>query len=281
MRAAQDAGRAQRAEERDALSEAVEGLKQIDPLLQAVAAVPWLMATGVRGTEAGSTGPGCSCPARVLACPGVDCAAQQQCGRAALAPLSAWHCMSYQQSWLSVSPSLACVACRMGQRRSEPRWCSRKCWTRLKRAVSGRGKRAVIAVCAFLLSADWHWIPPSRQTAAVAVTALCLPLLSSTALPTPRLCHRRQCAGRSVVHLAGQQALPHLPSISHPSNPNTPAGFDVRGAVRRIWLGSRDAHMLMMGKDAGSAAAIKQILFHAQQYDDKFGKQTYSPKSAS
>lgn len=55
MHAAQDAGRAQRAEERDALSEAVEGLKQIDPLLQAVAAVPWLMATGVRGTEAGAT----------------------------------------------------------------------------------------------------------------------------------------------------------------------------------------------------------------------------------
>lgn len=83
------------------------------------------------------------------------------------------------------------------------------------------------------------------------------------------------------IWLGSNRSLVCHPSPTRSTQPNTPAGFDVRGAVRRIWLGSRDAHMLMMGKDAGSAAAIKQILFHAQQYDDKFGKQTYSPKSAS
>lgn len=48
--------------------------------------------------------------------------------------------------------------------------------------------------------------------------------------------------------------------------------------MRRIWLGQRDAQLLLMGRDAGSAAAIKQILFHAQMYDNKLGKQTYVPK---
>ena len=33
------------------LSEAVEDLKKFDPLLQAVAAVPWLMAAGVRARQ--------------------------------------------------------------------------------------------------------------------------------------------------------------------------------------------------------------------------------------
>lgn len=49
--AVQESGRAQRAAERDVLSEAVEDLKKFDPLLQAVAAVPWLMAAGVRARQ--------------------------------------------------------------------------------------------------------------------------------------------------------------------------------------------------------------------------------------
>lgn len=47
----QDAGRAQRAAEQDQLSEAVEYLKKIDPLMKAVAAVPWL-AKSVRARHA-------------------------------------------------------------------------------------------------------------------------------------------------------------------------------------------------------------------------------------
>ncbi len=51
MPAVQDAGRAQRAAEQDQLSEAVEYLKKIDPLMKAVAAVPWL-AKSVRARHA-------------------------------------------------------------------------------------------------------------------------------------------------------------------------------------------------------------------------------------
>ncbi|PRW58250.1 T-cell activation mitochondrial [Chlorella sorokiniana] len=55
-------------------------------------------------------------------------------------------------------------------------------------------------------------------------------------------------------------------------------GYDVRGAARRIWQGQRDLQLLTIGKDVGTALAIKQILFHATVYDRKMGKQTYLPK---
>lgn len=51
-------------------------------------------------------------------------------------------------------------------------------------------------------------------------------------------------------------------------------GWDVRGPVRRIWDGERSLVALQRGKDAGSQEAIKTILFHAVQNDNKYGKRT-------
>lgn len=45
----------------------------------------------------------------------------------------------------------------------------------------------------------------------------------------------------------------------------------MRGAVRRIWAGERDAAALCEGKDAGTTLAVKAILFHATAYDTKYG----------
>ena len=58
--------------------------------------------------------------------------------------------------------------------------------------------------------------------------------------------------------------------------PPTPvrAGWDVRGAVRKIWAGERRLAAVQQDKDAGSRAAIKAILFHAVQHDNNFGKKT-------
>ena len=49
----------------------------------------------------------------------------------------------------------------------------------------------------------------------------------------------------------------------------------MRGAVRKIWAGERRlAAVQLQDKDSGSRAAIKAILFHAVQHDNKFGKKT-------
>lgn len=55
------------------------------------------------------------------------------------------------------------------------------------------------------------------------------------------------------------------------------AGWDIRGPVRRIWIGERSLAVLTEGKDAGSREAIKTILFHAVQYDRKHGRKTLRP----
>ncbi|EFN59079.1 expressed protein [Chlorella variabilis] len=53
-------------------------------------------------------------------------------------------------------------------------------------------------------------------------------------------------------------------------------GWDVRGAVRRVWSGERHLGSLLDGKDAGTQLAIKAIHFYSLQNDKKMGRQTYS-----
>eukprot|EP00887_Chlorella_sp_A99_P005361 scaffold1.g5361.t1 len=52
------------------------------------------------------------------------------------------------------------------------------------------------------------------------------------------------------------------------------AGWDLRGAVVRIWAGEREARHLVAGKDDASREAIKLVLWHALQYDSKHGHKT-------
>ena len=42
-----------------------------------------------------------------------------------------------------------------------------------------------------------------------------------------------------------------------------------------IWRGERDAKKLTKGKDAGSAAAVQSLIFHAKKYDDTHGKKVH------
>lgn len=126
---------------------------------------------------------------------------------------------------------------------------------RSKRAVSACGGAMLVACMASTVPGSW-----ARRAA-----RFLLPALLQTS-------HSTGLGACGAVHGI---CTPWC-STGPPAHPLT--GFDVRGAVRRIWLGQRDAQLLLMGRDAGSAAAIKQILFHAQMYDNKLGKQTYVPK---
>jgi hypothetical protein len=54
------------------------------------------------------------------------------------------------------------------------------------------------------------------------------------------------------------------------------AGFDVRGAVHRIWRGERSLKALQAGKDQGSRLVVQAIVAFALIMDKKYGgKQTY------
>lgn len=48
-------------------------------------------------------------------------------------------------------------------------------------------------------------------------------------------------------------------------------GWNVRGAAQRVWNGERSFEALAKGKDAGSAAAIQALLFHAIRNDAQYG----------
>lgn len=65
-----------------------------------------------------------------------------------------------------------------------------------------------------------------------------------------------------------------LPTLT--TSPPARAGWDVRGAVRRVWSGERHLGSLLDGKDAGTQLAIKAIHFYSLQNDKKMGRQTYS-----
>ena len=49
------------------------------------------------------------------------------------------------------------------------------------------------------------------------------------------------------------------------------AGYDLRGAVHKIWMGERRLSALQQNTDAGTREVIKAILFHATKYDNSHG----------
>lgn len=58
----------------------------------------------------------------------------------------------------------------------------------------------------------------------------------------------------------------------------TTAGWDVRGAVHKIWAGARDYKALRVGVDPGSCDAIKAVLEHTRRYDEQYGHKVYLPQ---
>lgn len=57
-----------------------------------------------------------------------------------------------------------------------------------------------------------------------------------------------------------------------------PTGWDVRGAVHKIWAGTRDYKLLRTGVDPGSCDAIKAVLEHTRRYDEQYGHKVYTPQ---
>ncbi|KFM26094.1 hypothetical protein F751_6245 [Auxenochlorella protothecoides] len=55
-------------------------------------------------------------------------------------------------------------------------------------------------------------------------------------------------------------------------------GWDVRGAVHKIWAGARDYKALRVGVDPGSCDAIKAVLEHTRRYDEQYGHKVYLPQ---
>ncbi|KAL6770584.1 hypothetical protein ACKKBF_B31830 [Auxenochlorella protothecoides x Auxenochlorella symbiontica] len=55
-------------------------------------------------------------------------------------------------------------------------------------------------------------------------------------------------------------------------------GWDVRGAVHKIWAGARDYKALRVGVDPGSCDAIKAVLEHTRRYDEQYGHKVYHPQ---
>ena len=63
------------------------------------------------------------------------------------------------------------------------------------------------------------------------------------------------------------------PAIPHwgAGRPPVSAGYDLRGAVHKIWMGERRLAALQQNTDAGTREVIKAILFHATKYDNSHG----------
>mmetsp|Transcript_24403 Transcript_24403/g.63381 ORF Transcript_24403/g.63381 Transcript_24403/m.63381 type:complete len:240 (-) Transcript_24403:173-892(-) len=56
-------------------------------------------------------------------------------------------------------------------------------------------------------------------------------------------------------------------------------GWDLRGAVYRIWKGERDLSAVLEGKDSGTRAALTAVMYHCKKFDEELGDfRTYAGK---